>query len=49
MNKQIMNRCSKRVVPMPSQMRAVALLALAYAFASRAHAAAAGTLPWERP
>src|SRR5258708_32559799 len=30
-------------------MRAMALLALAYAFASRANAAAAGTLPWERP
>lgn len=30
-------------------MRASALLALAYAFATRANAAAAGTLPWERP
>ena len=31
------------------RMRASALLALAYAFAIRANAAAAGTLPWERP
>src|ERR1700743_439623 len=30
-------------------MRASALIALAYAFAMRANAAAAGTLPWERP
>jgi type IV secretion system protein TrbC len=30
-------------------MRGSALLALAYAFAARANAAAAGTLPWERP
>lgn len=29
--------------------RATALLAMAYAFAVNAHAAAAGTLPWERP
>ena len=29
--------------------RTPALLALAYAFATRAHAAASGTLPWERP
>ena len=29
--------------------RAVVLLALAYALSPRAHAAAAGTLPWERP
>ncbi len=31
------------------KMRGAALLALAYAFAARANAAAAGTLPWERP
>jgi type IV secretory pathway VirB2 component (pilin) len=30
-------------------MRAATLLAMAYAFAVNAHAAAAGTLPWERP
>jgi type IV secretory pathway VirB2 component (pilin) len=29
--------------------RAIALLSLAYAFASTANAAASGTLPWERP
>ena len=29
--------------------RATALLAMIYAFAVNAHAAAAGTLPWERP
>jgi len=29
--------------------RAAALLAMIYAFAVNAHAAAAGTLPWERP
>ena len=29
--------------------RAVALVALAYVFAANAHAAAAGTLPWEKP
>jgi type IV secretion system protein TrbC len=31
------------------RMRAMNLLTLAYAFAVRAHAAAAGTLPWEKP
>jgi type IV secretory pathway VirB2 component (pilin) len=31
------------------KMRAVSIFALAYAFADRANAAAAGTLPWERP
>ena len=31
------------------QTRAASMLALAYAFAIRANAAAAGTLPWERP
>ena len=31
------------------QTRAAMLLGLAYAFATRANAAAAGTLPWERP
>src|ERR1700743_3558589 len=30
-------------------MRTSALLALAYVFATRANAAAAGTLPWARP
>ena len=31
------------------QTRTAMLLGLAYAFATRANAAAAGTLPWERP
>jgi type IV secretion system protein VirB2 len=31
------------------KMRGMTLLALTYGFASRANAAAAGTLPWERP
>ncbi|MEO8131142.1 MAG: hypothetical protein ABI822_28850, partial [Bryobacteraceae bacterium] len=31
------------------RMRTTALFALAYTFAARANAAAAGTLPWERP
>lgn len=31
------------------RLRAMALFILAYACATRAHAAAAGTLPWERP
>ena len=31
------------------KMRAASIFALAYAFAVRANAAAAGTLPWERP
>jgi type IV secretion system protein VirB2 len=31
------------------RVRAAAILTLAYAFAARANAAAAGTLPWERP
>jgi type IV secretion system protein VirB2 len=30
-------------------MRAMALMALAYSFANQASAAAAGTLPWEKP
>ena len=48
MNKQLtqwFERPSSRVL----RMRASALLVLAYAFATRANAAAAGTLPWERP
>src|ERR1700760_97734 len=47
MNKQLTQwfERSSRVLP----MRASALLTLAYAFAKRANAAAAGTLPWERP
>jgi type IV secretion system protein VirB2 len=32
-----------------ARMRAAMLLAVAYAFAVNAHAAATGTLPWERP
>ena len=31
------------------RVRATTLLTLAYAFSVRAHAAAAGTLPWEKP
>src|SRR5258708_10815648 len=44
-NAVLLNGSSARIL----RMRAMALLALAYAFASRANAAAAGTLPWERP
>ena len=39
----------RRSTPRVFAMRASALFALAYAFAVRANAAAAGTLPWERP
>jgi type IV secretion system protein TrbC len=42
---QLIRRSTPRVLA----MRASALFALAYAFAMRANAAAAGTLPWERP
>jgi type IV secretory pathway VirB2 component (pilin) len=42
---QLIRRSTPRVLA----MRASALFALAYAFAVRANAAAAGTLPWERP
>src|SRR3954463_2885323 len=31
------------------KMRAASIFTLAYSFCARAHAAAAGTLPWERP
>ena len=44
-NALLLNGSSARIL----RMRAMALVALAYAFASRANAAAAGTLPWERP
>src|SRR5580704_16705856 len=43
-NALLLNGSSARIL----RMRAMALLALVYAFASRANAAAAGTLPWER-
>ena len=44
-NALLLNGSSARIL----RMRTMALIALAYAFASRANAAAAGTLPWERP
>lgn len=47
MNTKMMNRF--RSGRQSLQGRAATLLALAYVFSSRAHAAAAGTLPWERP
>ena len=48
-----MNKRHVQIVRGPSarilRRRTAALLTLAYAFATRAHAAASGTLPWERP
>ena len=44
-NALLLNGSSARIF----RMRAMALVALTYAFASKANAAAARTLPWERP
>lgn len=44
-NMELLNGPATRAV----KVRALALFALACAFAIRANAAAAGTLPWERP
>src|SRR4029453_92688 len=38
-----------RNVLQAARLRVFALMALGYAFASRAHAASAGSLPWEKP